>query len=163
MSVIVGMGGLRIEGDLEGAVQREPVGDRIVGAALGDAIEVVEHQLVGDEAARDLGAAGSRCENGERGETLRVRALVVMGCEGVGAQQRIGDRLGAGEKPALGAPGRGKDAEPVATSSAREEPNRSAAGGAVASSERDGGLGAHRRARQRRRIGWVRVGRGAKW
>ena len=41
-------------------------------------------------------AGGS--EDGERGEALGVGALVVVGGERVGAQQRVGDRLGAGER-----------------------------------------------------------------
>ena len=86
----------------------------------------------------------------------------MVGGEGVGAQQRVGDRLGAGEQAALGGAGGGEDAEPVAAGGAREEPDRAAAGGAVGAGEQDGGLGAHSRTRQRRWIGWVRVGRGAK-
>src|SRR4249919_3913601 len=103
-----------------------------------------------------------RRENGQRGEALGVGALVVMGGERIGAQQRVGNGFRSGKKAALDRASGGKDPEPVATGGTGEESNTAAAGRAVAAGEQDGGLGAHSLTRQRRRIGCLRVGRGAK-
>ena len=164
VGVVVDVGGIGVEGDLEGAVQAKAVGERVLGGALGDAVEVVEHQLVGDEAAGDRRPLRRRGEDGEGGEALGVGALVVVGGERVGAQQRIGDRLGAGEQAALGGAGGGEDPQPVAAGGAGEEADASRGGRSDL-----GGRGARRprssiadaAAAQDR--SWSGSGAGAKW
>ncbi len=162
-SVVVGVLGGGVEGDFEGSVQAQAVGERIVARALGDAVEIVEHQLVGDEAAGQLGAMLGGGEDGERGEALGVGALVAVGGERVGAEQRVGDRLGAGEEAALGGPGGREDPEPVAAGGGGEEADRSGTGERCVGGRRARLASAVIRARgSARRIGWIRVGAAAK-